>query len=163
MAGLLVKCVWYRKMNKPWSSDVIYKQCFHDLYLYTTHLFFHIIPAQFCTPLNNTTCMCNISCLWVSLISVCSTIKYTVSDGILQSIHSKQAWSIQEQKLVMALTIIYVGALGVILLRIWLMQLKLTVTYKLKWFYLTVSPTKYVACVTVKCQSLLTMEVNVHI
>ena len=41
------------------------------------------------------------------------------------------------------------------------MQLKHTVTNKPEWFYLTVSPTKYVACVMVKCQSLLTMEVNV--
>jgi len=44
MTGLLVDCVWYRKMNKPWSSDVIYKHeqevgrrttccggCFHAL------------------------------------------------------------------------------------------------------------------------------------
>ena len=78
----------------------------------------------------------------------------------MQSIHSKQ---IGAEISFMALTIIYVGALGVILLRIWLMQLKHTVTNKPEWFYLTVSPTKYVARVTVKCQSLLTTEVNVCI
>ena len=54
MAGLLVDCVWYCKMNKPWSSDVIYKHeqvvgriqpAVEDAFMIstcTTHPFFHI-------------------------------------------------------------------------------------------------------------------------